>query len=123
MSLYAIGQRVWCKSQNSLGIVTEARYTGMPRKAEYVIDLGSGTQRFTGRTDRFGNAEFEHERLGRDYMTGSRDLRAADWGCDGCDRWLPGQPHATAPDGEYPNGLHFCFLCSSPQVIGTTTPY
>ena len=43
MSLYAIGQRVWCKSQNSLGFITEARYTP---KAEYVIDLVTGVQSF-----------------------------------------------------------------------------
>ena len=98
MSLYAIGQRVWCRSQNSLGFITEARYVtyGGKRKAEYVITL------------------VEHNQ--RDWMCGSNDLRAADWGCDGCDRWLPGYPYATAPDGEYPTGLSFCFLCASPQV-------
>jgi hypothetical protein len=34
------------------------------------------------------------------------------FGCDGCDKTRRGQPHRTSPDGEYPNGLHFCFLCS-----------
>ena len=106
MSLYAIGQRVWCKSQNSLGFITEARYTP---KAEYVIDLVSGVQTVI-------DGKLVNERLNRDWMCGSADLRAADWGCDGCDRWLAGSPYATAPDGEYPNGLHFCFLCAAPQV-------
>jgi hypothetical protein len=93
VSLYAINQRVWVRSQQSLGFISEARYVayGGKRKAEYVITL------------------VEHNQ--RDWMCGSKDLRAADWCCDGCDRWLPGHPHATGPDGEYPNGLSFCFLC------------
>jgi hypothetical protein len=97
MSLYAIGQRVWCKSLDSLGTVTEANYVtvGGKRKAQYVIDL----------------VAHQHWPNGGDWMCGSKDLRAADWCCDGCDRWLPGQPHRTGPDGEYPNGLSFCFLC------------
>lgn len=105
MSLYALNQRVWCKSQDSLGIIMEARYVGTPRKAEYVIALVSGVQHVV-------DGELRHKRVGRDWMCGSADLRAADWCCDGCDRWLSGQPHKTAPDGEYPNGLGFCFLCS-----------
>ena len=111
VSLYAIGQRVWCKSQNSLGFITEARYVtyGGRRKAEYVIDLVTGVERFI-------DGKIQNERVGRDWMCGSNDLRAADWGCDGCERWLPGHPYATAPDGEYPSGLSFCFLCASPQV-------
>jgi hypothetical protein len=39
------------------------------------------------------------------------------FGCDGCGRTLRGQPHRTAPDGEYPSGLHFCFLCSDERVL------
>lgn len=34
------------------------------------------------------------------------------FGCDGCGKTRRGQPHTYAPDGEYPRGLQFCFLCS-----------
>jgi len=37
------------------------------------------------------------------------------FGCDGCGKRYRGRPHATAPDGEYPHGLQFCFLCSAEQ--------
>jgi hypothetical protein len=37
--------------------------------------------------------------------------------CDGCGKRYRGQPHRTGPDGEYPDGLHFCFLCSDEQFI------
>jgi hypothetical protein len=110
MALYAIGQRVWCKSQKSLGIITEARYTP---KAEYVIQLVTGMQKY----DAAGKRYHIPVDPPRDYMTSSKDLRAADWSCDGCDRWLAGSPYATAPDGEYPSGLQFCFLCAAPQVL------
>lgn len=96
MSLYAIGQRVWCKSQGSLGYVTEARYVGKPRKAEYVIELDTDTQQ------RF------------DWMCGSKDLRAADWCCEGCGRWLAGQPFRSDivyVFGEQDDRFDFCFLC------------
>lgn len=93
MSLYAIDQKVWCRSLGTLATVTEANYAGHPhRRAQYLLALPGN-----------GGAV--------DYLTGSSDLRSADWCCDGCGRWLAGYPHATAPDGEYPNGLGFCFLC------------
>jgi hypothetical protein len=38
--------------------------------------------------------------------------------CDSCDKTRRGQPHASGPDGEYENGLHFCFLCSDERVVG-----
>jgi hypothetical protein len=98
VSLYAIEQRVWVKSANVLGIVKDAGYTRRSdmgvRRAKYMVRLQDGVEwRIT------------------DLVTDSSNLRAADWCCDGCGRWLPGQPHRTAPDGEYPNGLSFCFLC------------
>jgi hypothetical protein len=34
------------------------------------------------------------------------------FGCDGCGKTFRGEAHATAPDGEYPHGLRFCFLCT-----------
>jgi hypothetical protein len=93
MSLYAIDQRVWVRSQEALATVTEANYVqweGMKRHAHYVVKFITSPN---------------------DWACGSKDLRAADWCCDGCGRWLPGRPYRTAPDGEYPNGLSFCFLC------------
>ena len=38
--------------------------------------------------------------------------------CDGCDGRFRGYPHRTAPDGEFPTGLKFCFLCSAEQIHG-----
>ena len=99
MSLCAIEQKVWVKSENMLGIVKDAGYNRPSemgnRKARYVVRMLEGVKwQIT------------------DLTTDSDDLRAADWCCDGCGRWLPGQPHATAPDGEFPNGLSYCFLCT-----------
>ena len=91
MSLYTIGQQVWVKPFDSLGTVAEANYVGKPRKASYIVRLKDG---------------------GDSIGIGSDGLRAADWGCDACGRYLAGVPYATAPDGEYPNGLAFCFLCA-----------
>lgn len=101
MALYADSQRVWCRSQQSLGIIREANYTP---KAVYVVE-------FVSRDKKFIDGEWQHVPTGHDFMTGSKDLRAADWSCDSCDGWFPGRPYRTAPDGEYPNGLQFCFLC------------
>lgn len=38
------------------------------------------------------------------------------FGCDGCGATRRGYPHAYAPDGEYPQGLQFCFLCAGPPA-------
>ena len=113
MSLYTDGQRVWCKSQQSLGIITEANYVGKPRHAVYVIDLITGVRRLI-------DGEMRDVRVGMDWMCGSSDLRAADYCCDGCSRWLAGSPHNYAQDGApWENSfLSFCFLCSAEQVIG-----
>lgn len=92
MSLYAIDQLVWVKSHKMLGVISEANYT--PR-ATYVVQLRPRVAVLAS----------------EDWMCGSKDLRAADWCCDGCGRWLPGHAYRTAPDGEYANGLSFCFLC------------
>lgn len=96
MSLYAIDQRVWVRSQQSLGFISEARYVtyGGKRKAEYVITL------------------VEHNQ--RDWMCGSKDLRAADWCCEQCGRYLPGQPFRSDiiyAYGEQDDRFDFCFLC------------
>lgn len=105
--MYQLQQRVWVKDRKQLGWISERGW--MPlfkdgelvgRRAFYVVALNS-----------------------HDYMTGSDNLRAADWCCDGCGRWLAGVAHATTPDGlcydRVPDSLlHFCFLCSAPQVVG-----
>ena len=33
------------------------------------------------------------------------------WICDGCGRTRHGNPAATSPDGEYPEGMWFCLVC------------
>jgi hypothetical protein len=115
MSLYTEGQRVWCKSLQSLGFITEARYVtyGGKRKAEYVIDLVTGVRKLI-------DGKMQDVRVGQDWMCGSSDLRAADYCCDGCSRWLPGTAHRQVVDGApWENSfLHFCFLCSDEHVIG-----
>lgn len=40
------------------------------------------------------------------------------FGCDGCGKTYRGQPYGYAPDGEYPRGLQFCFLCCQPPKGG-----
>ena len=47
-----------------------------------------------------------------------RTHATATFACDGCGKIRRGRPHRTAPDGEYPNGLAFCFICSDERVIG-----
>jgi len=46
---------------------------------------------------------------------------AVTFGCDGCGKTLRGRPFETAPDGEYPRGLGFCFLCVMEAGRGVTT--
>lgn len=31
--------------------------------------------------------------------------------CDSCEKTYRGRPHAYGRDGEYPQGLLFCFMC------------
>lgn len=88
--MYRIGRRVWVKPFQCLATVAEANYVGKPRHTVYVVNLENGG----------------------DYMCGPSSLRGADYGCDGCGKYWPGQPHAYGQDGEYPRGLQFCFLCS-----------
>lgn len=38
------------------------------------------------------------------------------WVCDGCGRRRRSAVHSHAPDGEYPMGLHFCFMCAGPPA-------
>jgi hypothetical protein len=33
------------------------------------------------------------------------------FGCDGCGKTRRGTPHRYMQDGEYDNGLAFCFMC------------
>lgn len=36
---------------------------------------------------------------------------ARTYDCDGCGQARAWPPHRSGPDGEYPDGLHFCFPC------------
>lgn len=95
--MYDFGRRVYVKSVDRVGAITERGYhTGgnRPRRAFYVVEFAPGA----------------------DYMTGSRDLRAADYLCDGCSAWREGTPHVYGRDGEYEHGLAFCFLCAGPPA-------
>jgi hypothetical protein len=102
--MYQLQQRVWVKSEGILATIEERGWmpTAQGRRAFYIV--GWTTPKPMGGA---------YHTL----LTGSDNLRAADWGCDGCSRYLPGYPYATAPDG--PDGrLQFCFLCAAPQVVG-----
>ncbi len=93
--MYALGRRVWVKPLDTLGTIKERGWSyEPPRRAAYVVLLEAGIE----------------------FHASPDDLRAADWGCDGCNRWLPGRPYATAPDGEYPNGLQFCWVCAGTPI-------
>jgi hypothetical protein len=94
--MYAIGRRVYVKSHDEVGIVSEANFAtiGETRHAVYVVSFVNGS----------------------DYLCGPSDLRGADYCCDGCDRWMRGIPYGYARDGEYENGLAFCFLCAGPPA-------
>lgn len=93
--MYALGRRVYVRSLDTTATVIERNYSHtVPRRAQYVVEFSTGT----------------------DYLTGADDLRGADYCCDGCGAWRPGYPYATAPDGEYPDGLAFCFLCAGPPA-------
>lgn len=92
MSLYSIGRKVYCPEVGEVGVISEANYgfgPGSRRTANYVV-------------------MFSHY----DLLCGSADLRAVDYDCDGCGKPRAGRPHATADDGEYANGLRFCFPCA-----------
>jgi hypothetical protein len=92
--MYAIDRQVWIKSLKQLGRVTERNYVGNPRKAHYIVHY----------MDEMGGSS--------DYLTGSNDLRPADWDCDGCGRWASGNPAATLinPSDDVVEG-RYCFLC------------
>lgn len=92
MALYPIGREVWSRSQKRVGTISEANYSRMDGKAQYLVAFGEGD----------------------DYLCGSVDLRAADWTCDGCGRELPGHPHhleRVMVFGEQDDAIGLCFLC------------
>ena len=72
--MYAIGARVYVKSQEAIGYIAEANWNTnhKPRYASYLVEF------------RGIRGEFQS-----DFLTTSEDLRRADFQCDGCDRWLP----------------------------------
>lgn len=90
--MYDIDRRVYVKSLDKLGRVTERNYVGSPRRAQYLVTFTDG-----------------------DFLTGSMNLRAADTCCDACGRWLPagsfigGSGGMVARDDDY---FAFCFLCT-----------
>jgi hypothetical protein len=91
--MYVIGTKVYVKSVDRVGKVTERGYHRRAGTAWYLI-------KFTDYGGQNG-----------DFMTGSKDLRNAEGGCcDGCSRYLP---HGSFNQGmKGPEGLRFCFLCT-----------
>lgn len=89
--MYDLGRRVWVKPLKVAGKVIERNYIGKPRHACYVVDMGQ-----------YG-----------DFMCGSRDLRPADYECDGCGKWRKGPPHKVYSNLHIGGDdiLNFCFLC------------
>lgn len=85
--MYPQGRTVWIKPAKKLGTIYEAR---MMDRAIYIVEDGQG----------------EH----RPYS--SKELRAADFQCDGCDRHLPESCVGGGPtDPEGYRLADFCFLC------------
>lgn len=101
--MYQIGRPVYVKSHDSVGVITEANYIGKPRHACYVVTLPDGN----------------------DFMCGKDNLRAADWCCDGCNRWLPNSSRFADTKGDIygDDALAFCFLCASSQVNNRNESY
>ena len=97
--MYALEQRVWIKSLKSLGTISKRGYNvslsdGKTRTAYYVVQV--------------------KDKPGWNYLTGSRDLRAADVSCDGCNKYLPRSSFNGVPQPRDPEGYvvaEFCFLC------------
>ena len=99
--MYAIGQQVWVKSEKLLASVQERGYLphhkdGEPvsRRAFYVI-------------------EWQDEGGHKSFMTGSDNLRAADWCCDGCGRWLPDNRRWRRLGSPETDIIELCFTCSA----------
>lgn len=108
MSLYEQGRRVWHKGYRRLGTVEGADYQGpireftKDRRAHYYVTLDATKDDWA-----------------REVECGSADLRAADWECDICGRYLPGSPYAVSQVvafGEVDDTFHFCFLCAGPPA-------
>jgi len=86
--MYDYGTKVYVKSLDFVGTVEERGRHRSSGRAWYVV----------------------WDRDGRDYMTGSADLRRADFCCDGCGRWLPyGSVASRANTAD--DSFQFCFLC------------
>jgi hypothetical protein len=93
--MYDYDRRVFVRSLKRTGRIAERNYLRTePRRAAYVVTFPDGT----------------------DYLTGSADLRPADYICDGCGAWRSGSPHASGDDGEYAGAMQFCWLCAGPPM-------
>jgi hypothetical protein len=94
--LYAINRRVYVKSLDCLGEITQRTWhhtPGRKRVATYLVEIGHHA----------------------DYLTHSGDLRAADKCCDECGRWMPASSFyggAVARDEDGGVLVEFCFLCT-----------
>lgn len=88
--MYDLGRRVFVKAHGLTARIIERNWSATkPRHAVYVVEFDDGS----------------------DVMLGAKDLRAADYECDGCGEWRAGAPYASGPEG-----MAFCFLCAGPPV-------
>lgn len=108
MSLYPISRSVWCKPLGAVGTIAEANYATVngKRKAEYIVHIPT--------EDVTNNETIATIAPAINFLVGSKDLRAADWCCEGCGRWLRGQPFKSEiiyAYGEQDDRFDYCFLC------------
>jgi hypothetical protein len=99
--MYTIGKPVWCRSQEHIGYVAERNYTlgPKPKSAVYVVDFHDPDS---------GNTI--------DFTTVTKDLRAADWCCHRCRRWLAKNKQQRFRG----NGIVECFTCTKEEPFPAT---
>lgn len=92
--MYDYNRRVWVRSLKVDGRIAERGYSRSTGRAQYVVSLPDGS----------------------DVLTGTDDLRPADYVCDGCGSWRAGAPAESSVvrigDGTVDDAFIFCFLCA-----------
>ena len=104
--MYDFNRQVYIKSIDQVGFIGERNYVTVAgkRKAQYLV--------YWQPRRRFIEGKWITQPT-QDFLTGSEDLRPADFCCDSCSRWLPGYPasqYRNPWDGEVE--AQFCFLCT-----------
>lgn len=107
--MYDLGRLVWVKDQQFVGRICERYFvtTNDRRHAHYIVE--EVKQRWIEadppRPGMYRRVIRRWVPTGYDYLTGPSNLRAADFQCEDCDRWLP-----SSSDGGHPEAA-VCFLC------------